>query len=231
MNSQRGIELLRYLESIGEIITTVWEGTERPVLDFWLFKCSPSEDLEKFWQARLGACHTDAELFSITLAAESGVATAWLRDTTLGMRQSDRLLDRAIGLTLAGFSITKEAGELLESVEQQSPDGWLRTVATRAGGRWRSNQWARHWFRQFATAESEVEAWAGFRLFLRVVDSRFWWWNDDDVLDATRRTFLEDNEDVVERAIRDNEKGLKDSYAGQKVLERECAPWMRDYQL
>jgi hypothetical protein len=132
VNPKRGIELLQYLESAGEMITTVWEGTEHRVLDFWLFQCPASRDLQKFWQARLRACRSDGDLFSITLAAEAGVAAPWLRETTLAMRESDRLLDRAIGFTLAGFSMALEAGEVLDTAENLLPEGWLRAVAAKA---------------------------------------------------------------------------------------------------
>lgn len=231
VNPQRALELLRYLESSGEIIIAVWEGTEHRVLDSSLFKCQWSPALETVWVERLRACRTDAELFSIVLAAETGCAEGWLADTIRRMLGANRLLDHAIGLTLAGFSTTPEAGELLKRSEQQLPSGWIRTVATKAHSRWRSNQWARHWYRQFSTEPSDAAAWAAFRLFLREVDSRFWWWEDRGALDEKRNAFVEDNEDVIARAVKHNEKDLKESLAGQKVLERECAPWMRDYEL
>jgi hypothetical protein len=231
VNPQVATRLLQYLERSGELITTVWEGTEHRVLDFSLFECPPSPGIENAWAERLRACRTDAELFSVALAAEAGAAKVWLRDLLHIMRGSPRPLDHAIGLTLAGFSMTAEAGALLDEAKERLPDGWLRAAATEARARWRSNQWARHWFQQFSSERSDAAAWAGFRLFLRKVDSRFWWWESGDLLDRTRKTFLDDNEDAIVRAIKKNEKKLKESFAGQKVLERECAPWMREYQL
>ena len=225
VNPRIGAKLIQSLESAEGTIQTVWAETKHRVLDFWLFRCEPSLEREDVWRERFKTRRSDAELFSLVLAAEAGGAAEWFHYFVESMLESERPMDRAVGMTVAGFSASAEAGQLLDSAAEVAPEGWMRRVAEKARDRWSSNQRARHWFRQFADAQAETEAWAGFRLFLREVDSRFWWWSADQLKDG-RDTFLGDNHGAIGRAIKQNEKSLAKSYAGQMVLERECEPWM-----
>lgn len=79
----------------------------------------------------------------------------------------------------------------------------------------------------------EAHAWAGFRLFLRCVDRRFWSWQPEfEALGnlrerRKREVFYQINRSTVENQIRANEQALEKTFLGSKVLEGEMAPWIR----
>ena len=55
----------------------------------------------------------------------------------------------------------------------------LRTVAEKALDYYKENPWEKHWFKKFLNDEDDEVAWAGFKLFLKCVDRRYWLWNND----------------------------------------------------
>jgi hypothetical protein len=81
--------------------------------------------------------------------------------------------------------------------------------------------------------EDDVSAWAAFRLFLRCIDTRFWFWqeqieNDIEVTKVTkrRRDFFDNNIDNIRNAIRNNESEIAEQFLGQKLMKRQVWPWM-----
>ncbi|HLP44440.1 MAG TPA: hypothetical protein VK469_00740, partial [Candidatus Kapabacteria bacterium] len=74
--------------------------------------------------------------------------------------------------------------------------------------------------------QDEIIAWAGFHLFLRCVDRRYWTWKKDMEEKFTeknffekRKLFLELNEALIKKSIEKNEEGLQKKFLGLKIEE------------
>ena len=84
-----------------------------------------------------------------------------------------RLLDQARALTLE--HLASEAPQS-QSTLPPGDETFLAEVERAASRLSRSNIYAKHWFTEILSAESDLHAWAVFRLLLRCVDKRFWLW-------------------------------------------------------
>ena len=92
---------------------------------------------------------------------------------------------------------------------------------------------AKHWFTKFLDAENEVLSWRSFRLFLRCVDSRFWYWHEE-IIEArnenadieTRLKFFKNNHWNIKQRIKKNEGKLTEYFLGEKIMQDQVWPWM-----
>jgi hypothetical protein len=116
---------------------------------------------------------------------------------------------------------------------ESEPDTWVKELVQKSKERQDKNTWAKHWFQRVLTAEDDVSAWAAYRLFVRCVDTRFWFWREtiEKEIDTTkikkpRQDFLENNVENIQNAIRNNESELAEQFLGQKVMKRQVWPWM-----
>lgn len=227
----KGVELYSRLQDSG--IRLIDHDTEMDILDYALFDAAPSEELTSAWHRKLEECDTDQELMKFTLLAQNGKGGDWLAAYVNERIHSRIPLDKARAIVLSGFLNERQPADSAHRSLQGQSDGWPVELAKVAAQRRARNDWAKHWFNRFLTASDDVTAWASFRLFLRCVDTRFWFWRDqleNEVgtanINISRRVFLSCNTDSIRSAIRANEKEMAEQFLGQKILQRQAWPWM-----
>ena len=226
-----GVRLFDMLRRSSLVIPTVLKHTGLDVLARSLFSAPSSSTVERARRNCLEECTTDDELFRLVLAA-----TAASADDSVSV-MIDRGLsspvdtDRARAMMLIGLADSPDAEDRLDSVSESQ--GWLGTTVQHAATLARRNRWAKHWYQRFLEADTDERGWGDFGVFLRCVDSRFWLWRDSADRSVStpgvsrRLEFAQTNLSTIERAVKDNEKNLTDSYLGQKVLKNQAWPWMR----
>ena len=174
---------------------------------------------------------TDAEISSFTRMAEARGQGAWLRRTAASLLDSVSTWRRGRGIALAALGdFTSEDFEPF--VQALAADrSWLQWRRQDLIKWHEQNLWARHWFKAFLTAEAEDAALSTFRLFLRVVDGRFWLWRQSmkqscSAVREQRLRFLAASEDEIEKRIESAERGRKDTFLGEKTASGEIYPFI-----
>jgi len=230
---EKGLLLYWRLQESLARIRVIDGRTKIDLLDFSLFKSPMHPESEKAWQQKLEQCRTDQELMTVALLAEFGTAQAWLGRYVEERVQVTAPLEKARAVVLLGFLEPEEAKLHLQSYPRPLPENWVGQLLQTAQQRQDRNHWAKHWFTQFLTHEEDVGAWAAYRLLLRCVDRRFWFWREklETTVDTTyysprRKTFLYNNWEGIKRAIEKNEKDLKEQFLGQKLMQGQVWPWM-----
>lgn len=200
-----------------------------------MFQAACVDSTKQAWRTKLEQCKTDQELLKLAILAQSGNSCDWLWSNIESGLKSPAPIEKSRAITLLAFIQEPEAGERLKSLVQEQPDTWLKQLLKISHHRWQKNDWAMHWFRQFLNAGDDVISWTSFRLFLRCVDSRFWFWRDQvqaegsvNTFSQKRRQFLEDNLETIKHRIQKNEEPLEKHYLGHKILFGQAFPWMSD---
>jgi hypothetical protein len=231
--ADKGITLYSRLQEIDSRIRIVDEDTQLELLDFALFEATSSAEVENAWRRELERCDTDQELMRITLLAQYGTAGDWLRSYVNERLHSTVPLDKARAIVLSGFLDDQQLLDVTRQLEQSQPDYWPGELAKTAVRRRSRNSWAKHWFTYFLTAVDDTVAWASYRLFLRCVDSRFWFWREQAEAESggagiksRREMFFNCNHDDLCNAIKANEKDMAEQFLGQKIKRRQVWPWM-----
>jgi hypothetical protein len=227
----KGIELYsRLQESRTRIID---HDTQIDLLDYALFDTAPSEELVNAWSSKLEECNTDQELMKVTLLAQHGKGGDWLLSYVNERIHSRIPIDKARAIVLLGFLDGQRPLELTQQLRQSQFDTWPEELTKIAEQRRARNDWAKHWFNCFLTVSDDVIAWASFRLLLRCIDTRFWFWREqleNEVgaanINIRRKVFMSCNSDSIRNAIRANEKEMAEQLFGQKILQRQVWPWM-----
>jgi len=112
-----------------------------------------------------------------------------------------------------------------------SDEIWHGQLAREAIERQISNQAAQYRFRQLMQDPRADDAWAGFRLLLRVVDRRIAVWHERielDAVDSKRIAFVSSNAERIVKAAEKNEDPFRKSFLGQQVREGQVWPWIED---
>jgi hypothetical protein len=207
--------------------------TDTPIVDLALWGAPPVPVIANARRDMILDARSDLELFRVVLAAEVGRQTDWLHQESGRLLASDRVLDQARAITLAGFTNDSEAWEAVEARRQDVAESWVDRVVELSRGRRERDRFARDWFQRFTAARDEVRAWAAFRLFLQCVDRRFWVWRSEieqnspvEIYSDRRRRFLLFQEDALERILKKNESTWKKTFLGHRVLDREAWPWL-----
>lgn len=204
-----------------------------PLLLMDAFAAPASPEVEQLLRDHIDKGTTDLDLFDSAQLCQLGDRLDWMLQLASEWQQSDNDYDRARGLALLGFSNDEADATTLTDWIARHTDCWSRDVADIALQNHRRNVWARCWFYRFLSRSDRTEAWAAFRLFLRCVDRRFWlWWRSTTLAEAEpwKRDALTMNIGTIESACKENEKGWRDSFLGQKVKPKELWPWMGEYQ-
>ena len=92
--------------------------------------------------------------------------------------------------------------------------------------------WQHHWLKQFATVQSDTEAFASFTIFLTQVDRR---WTlivdrlarDGIVIDEERMRFLSMRQSDVERKSKKIDDALRKVFLGRRTATAVW-PWLRE---
>jgi hypothetical protein len=230
---EAGIELYWKLQESLTRIRVIDHYTQVDLLDFALFDVTASESIMRAWQRKLEESYSDAELLRVAMLAQHGNGGEWLWSYTSERSNSSLPIDKARSRVILGFIERPEAFASIERLLETDPDTWVRRLAQKSKERQDKNIWAKHWFQRSLIRENDISAWGAFRLFLRSVDTRFWFWratteNETDLAKVTqrRRDFLNNNMDNVRNSIRNNERELTNQFLGQKIMKQQVWPWM-----
>jgi hypothetical protein len=230
---ERGLKLRDHLLRTRGIGLIRDARTDTPIVELALWDAPSLPAIANARRDMILDARSDLELFRIVLAAEVGRQTDWLYRESGRLLASDRLLDQARAITLAGFMSSSEVWEAVEGRRQDAARNWLDRVVELGRDRRARDRFARDWFECFTSARDEVRAWAAFRLFLQCVDRRFWVWRSEieqnspvETYSDRRKRFLLFQEDSLERVLKKNENTWKKTLLGGRVLDRELWPWL-----
>ena len=226
------LELLNYFESFSSAVNFVDSETGIKCLDFYLLRCHNNNEIQNILDKRLGRCSSDLELFELALIIQLTGNIPWLKHTIEQGLSSPWYFEQARAIVLIGFFEDKDSESTLLKYCSM-PQSWIRTVAEKALDYYKENPWEKHWFKKFLNDEDDEVAWAGFKLFLKCVDRRYWLWNNDflndfhnDSMKQKRFKFLSLNQDEIKKSMRENEKKRSETFLGEKILKNQTWPWM-----
>ena len=217
------IRLFDRLDRMRDGSTQTVEGIQ--LLDHHRFCLRDSPAARAHWDRRAQKCKTDRDLFDLVRVAENGNAASWLEVTVAEGLASDVIWEKARALSLAAFrGCATHVFKLPEVAELR---GWIGEHATRSVQLWRRWQWGQHWFGRFAWEDEDRSAHAAWVLFLRCVDRRFGFWKDRPVsqLSFRRQAFLRNNNDDLQRHIKENE-GKWDKRLFGEDIAKTVEPWL-----
>jgi hypothetical protein len=173
----KGVELYSRLQEVRGRTRVIDHDTRIDLLDFALFDAAPSEVITGAWRRELERCDSDQDLMRIALLAQRGTAGDWLR-SYVGERIDSRVpIDKSRAIVLSGFLDDRQSLEAIRRLTRKESESWPVELAKTAVERRDKDAWAKYWFNRFLT-EDDTVAWASFRLLLRCVDSRFWFWRE-----------------------------------------------------
>jgi hypothetical protein len=228
----KGVELYSRLQKVPGRTRVVDHDTKIDLLEFSLFYAPPNEEVLGTWRRELERCDTDQELMRIILLAQRGTGGDWIRSYVSERIDSKIPLDKARAVVLSGFLDDRQSQEAIRRLAQSDSETWSVELAQTAEERRDRDDWAKHWFHRFLTEDDDTTAWAAYRLLLRCVDSRFWFWREQVVknrgieINRRRKIFLSCNHDGIRNAIQANEKDMAEQFLGQKIMRRQVWPWM-----
>jgi len=209
------------------IITTPYS------LELALFNASPSKNVKTAWQERIEYCTTDKELMDIAISAQLGKGKSWLISYIDKRVNSSSPLEKSRAITLLGFMDYNKSEKNLNNIINDNSNSWINKLANCSLQRWNRNNCAKHWYRTFLSAETDILSWAAFRLFLQCVDSRFKIWEHIIKLNvkkekdlSNRLTFFDDNYNVRKNKIKKYEDKLSKTLFNQRVKDRQVWPWI-----
>ena len=200
-------------------------------LNYSLFNAPDSSSVSDLKRAYYAKCTTDNDLFELALVAQECGQAEWLDALITELLESDRDYDKACGLQLLGFMDGENSGARIQRWISDHGRSWLMDVARNAFANNKRNEWAKVWFGRFEQLDGRLEAWAAFRLFLKCVDRRYWIWERRLDGPSWKVDALLSNYGAIKKAMKENEKQLKDKFLCQKVKNDQLWPWMKRYSI
>jgi hypothetical protein len=185
----------------------------------------------------LEAADSDERLLDLAVAAIANGCETWLSEAIERDAGSDLSWRRRRAVMLSGFHTGADLPvdtAILEGEERSA----LEEREAAAGRRLARDAAARHWWRQFVSAQDEVAAFAAWTLFRHAADRRaLGWlgreqWPDPDADELSRRKDqqFELNEDDLVRAAEKREKdGSRKLF--DRSISRHVRPWYRSSEL
>ena len=180
----------------------------------------------------LNRCHTDQDLFNLSIAAQINNEKEWLSGVIESDLASTLSWRRKRGRLLRGFT----ANNILP-VDDAWPDGQavtddesLRGISARFRYR---EACAYYWWRSYWTAANVTEAYAAWIMFLRSADRRAWIWmsdpgqttNDDSSLYRLKTNHFRLNRSALSRSMEKWEKRLNKQFLGREIVAG-IGPWI-----
>lgn len=170
-----------------------------------------------------GLARTDHDHFEVALAASLNGCEVWLKERIRADMTSTVGWQRRRGVLLGGFVTNND-------IEQ--PEAWIEgpcdsseALGRRKAGRRRYFEGcARHWWGRYLVATTIVDAFAAWQLFMACVDRRAWRYLQNSIserpdhqeLDRKKRLHFELNLQALASQMEEHEKGLKETYLGEK---------------
>ena len=166
----KAIQLLRKAISSDGFIRHIYpDGLSLEQKAIW--SCSPNDSVEVLWQERLATRDADDLLALEVLAAERFGGQGFIRDYTEWLLTSNRPVDRALAITIAGFSGQLEFfGSILNDLETST--GFVGSAVQAAKVAHEKALWSLHWVDRMWKAESPADFWLNMNLANKIMDAR-----------------------------------------------------------
>ncbi|HLP57940.1 MAG TPA: hypothetical protein VK186_03885 [Candidatus Deferrimicrobium sp.] len=227
LNPAAGVQLFKRLKKVRGLPHHTYENTKIEAILYNVFNPSIGrEEKKELWDEIIHDCVTDKVVLEISVVCHRMGNTEWYNTKAANYLSSVGLIEKARGVNMLGFSCDQTVINRLDTFQNEIPECWLKPVIDAAIKRWNLNQWAMTWYQRFMENQDEIIAWAGFHLFLRCVDRRYWTWKKDMEEKFTeknffekRKLFLELNEALIKKSIEKNEEGLQKKFLGLKIEE------------
>ncbi len=130
-----------------------------------------SKPIEALWLQRLTNSENDAVLAREVLAAERFGASAFIKETTLGMASQEDTLDQAYALSIAGYSGQPDLFSSICDLHAGSK-GIVGSAASHAQTEYKNAQWAHAWVSDMWKAETPEKFWRCMIIAKSVMDAR-----------------------------------------------------------
>ena len=202
-------------------------------LDYSLFQTLNSSLSEELWLSKLNSCYTDLEFLELSLMVSKVTSGIWLDNYVYERIDSPIPLEFSRAISIMAFLDSDFSINKLKEIIDSGSDSWKTRLAEKSFERNQKNSYSKHWFKAFLIADSLIESWRCFRLFLQCVDRRYYLWKDEYISEFNTfenkdriLNFLDDNYNVIQTSIKKNEKSIKKTFLGQKIAERQAWPWI-----
>ncbi|SMR82679.1 hypothetical protein SAMN04488030_3040 [Aliiroseovarius halocynthiae] len=136
-----------------------------------IWACPRTAVSEVLWKKRFEGCVTDDMLALEVLAAERFGAKEFVRDYASELTSSERPIDKALAITIAGFSMQyKHFQPLLNEIEPTA--GFIGAASKAARIAHEKALWAQHWVDQMWAAQTPEQFWIKLVLAAKIMDAR-----------------------------------------------------------
>lgn len=198
------------------------------------FSARPSDEATAARAEIVDTCVSDAALIELATIATACNCLDWLLAQIRTMLSAPQLWCRAKGLMLACLSdiATADFEELVTQADISST--WVENLINKFRELNARNRWARYWYDRFLTVDDGDEAYSAYTLFLKCTDRRCRLWIH--ILETNRETagllknrrvkFRLTNYQQIDRAIKKNEKDLKDHFLTLKFYKGQLMPFI-----
>lgn len=221
-DSDYGVKLWRRLKSArGSVI----DASSVDWLAYMAFTALPQDAGRIACEELLLTANSDVELYLMVLAAQKYGQNSWILEKAELLLRSPHLWQRGKGLMLLALSddCPKAFDEVIKTADVE--DTWLEKPVLRMKYISDRNEWGKHWYRLFLTAEEEDDAFCAWHMFLKCIDSRSWNWMGvfekefslPESKALKRIPFRAMNKSLVERAIGEKEKEYAELFFTIKI--------------
>lgn len=197
------------------------------------FETEETVDSRSLWDELwdIPRTRTDLDLFQIVLAAELGGRREWLDDSIKRDMASALPWHHFRAAFASSFRISPD----LDRAVLNNPPGLyssLQQAKQQAAEIAARGVWQHHWLKQFATVQSDREAFASFTIFLTQADRR---WTlivdrlqrDGFVISDERMRFLRMRQADIERKSKKLDDGLRKVFLGRRTVTTVW-PWLHE---
>lgn len=228
------IKLYRYLSQYPPKVKVIDLETNIASIDTALFSASISENIKSEWIRAIENCCSDDQLLKIVIASQQNKESSqWLEEYIQELLHSQVPREFSHGVTLAGFSDFPSSLKCLKKLEKSLEDSWRKSLVDLSIRRHQTNLWSQHWFGEFLAIPDRLEAWRAFRLFIHIVDTRFYRWEKDlmeksesDEIPREKTIFLQECRSRIQDVIEKREKEYSKYFMGHKIIYRQAWPWL-----
>ncbi|WP_299416195.1 hypothetical protein [uncultured Sulfitobacter sp.] len=136
-----------------------------------VWSCPATPIMKALWRKRLEDCVSDDLLALEILAAERFGAKIFIIDLANELASSERPVDNALGITIAGFSSQFDHFEkILDHLDPST--GFVGRAMKAAKHAHVRARWAEHWIKEMWSARTPDDFWLNLTLASKVVDAR-----------------------------------------------------------
>jgi hypothetical protein len=194
------------------------------------FESNNSESVESIrnWLWSYNYANTDALLSSLVLTIQDCGMSDWLNEQIFKGKNSNRPLEKIRAIAAENFKLAPNVdysaiyNEKKLLTNQEFALKHYSSVGLKA-------IWQKHWFNQYISAESDIDAYAAFELFHQSVDFR---WRllveqakEDNVkLSKEREMYFFMRLNEIESAEKKQTDGMKNKFLTKNIV-RELYPW------